>query len=100
MVASAPGYNFSPAPFAEDLLDRSAKDSRPFDHVATEASAVETMAATRAPGGYEGGGDHGGRSWRRSSDRRRIIGLLCSVLVLAELGGLLIQVYLLLTITL
>ena len=34
-----------------------------------EASAVETMVAIRAPGGYGGGGDHGGRSWRLSSDR-------------------------------
>ena len=62
-----------------------------------EASVAATMAAARAPGGYGGGGDHGGRSWRRSSDRRRIVGIPCSVLLLIELGGLLVQVYLLLT---
>ena len=57
------------------------------------------MAALGVPGGYGGGSHHGGQIWRRSSDRRRTIGILCSILLLVELGGLLIQVYLLLTTT-
>ena len=62
-----------------------------------EGSAVETMAAPRTPGDYGGGGEHGGRSRRLHSNRRRVVGLLCFVLSLVELGGLLIKVYLLLT---
>ena len=57
------------------------------------------MAAARAAGWHGGYGDHGGRSAIIDSDRRRIVGVLCSMLVLATLGGVLIQVYLLLTFT-
>ena len=56
------------------------------------------MAAPRTPGDYGGGDEHGGQSRRLHSNRRRVVvGLLCFVLSLVELGGLLIKVYLLLT---
>ena len=57
------------------------------------------MAAARAADGHGGGGDHGGRSATLDNNRRRIVGILCSKLGLAEIGGVLIQVYLLLTFT-
>ena len=57
------------------------------------------MGALRAACRLGGGDDHGGQGRRLGSHRRRMIGILCSILVLVELGGLLIQVYLLLTLT-
>ena len=57
------------------------------------------MAAARAADDHGGGGDHGGRSAILDNNRRRIVGILCSKLGLAEIGGVLIQVYLLLTFT-
>ena len=64
-----------------------------------ELSIVETMAAARAANDHGGGDDHGGRSAILDNNRRRIVGILCSKLGLAEIGGVLIQVYLLLTFT-
>ena len=58
-----------------------------------ELSIAETMAAPRAPDGHGGSSDHGGRCWRPSRDRRRIVGILCSVLLVVKLGGLLVQVF-------
>ena len=57
------------------------------------------MAAARAPDEHGGGGDHGGRSSRRGSDRRKVLGILRSTLLVVQLGGLLMQVYLLLKFT-
>ena len=64
-----------------------------------EASTVETMAVPRAPDEHGGGCDHGGRSRRGSSDRRGVVGILRSIMLLVQLGGLLVQVYLLLNLT-
>ena len=64
-----------------------------------ELSIAETMAAARAANDHGGGGDHGGRSAILDSNRRRMVGILCSKLGLAKIGGVLIQVYLLLTFT-
>ena len=65
----------------------------------SELAIAETMAAARAADGHGGGGDLGGRRPKIDSNRRRIVGILCSILLLVELGGVLIQVYLLLTFT-
>ena len=64
-----------------------------------ELSIAGIMAAARAAYDHGGGSDHGGRSAILDSNRRRIVGILCSTLRLAKLGGILVQVYLLLTFT-
>ena len=64
-----------------------------------ELAIAGIMAAARAAYDHGSGSDHGGRSAILDSNRRRIVGILCSKLRLAELGGVLIQVYLLLTFT-
>ena len=52
-----------------------------------------TNKLKRAADGHGGGGDHGGRSAILDSNRRRIVGILCSVLLVVKLGGLLVQVF-------